>query len=159
MLMMETLRDKLEALLKGACENSGLSRNRILLDVGIDPAQMRASLSGRRPVPDSLLERLAESAYIDVSLETLKGWRAADEYRGGELVEALCAREWSDLIEAARQGKVPKQVIAELLKAVEPEVSLGITSESLLEKLFLPIENQKEKSVTTFPDEKSTLSQ
>ena len=66
----------------------GLSAYRLAKLCGIHEQHMYKIARGERRPTDDMLEKFAE-ADIGLTLNQLRGWRAADEYRPEELIEAL----------------------------------------------------------------------
>jgi hypothetical protein len=89
MTSMPHLFDNVERLFMEAKERTGVSRDRILLNCGIDPAQYRSYLRAGRLLSDAMLERLSQSEELRIKLTSLKGWRALDEYSPEDLLEAM----------------------------------------------------------------------
>lgn len=81
--------DRLEALFLEMEKRTGLKKHRILLEAGIDPAQYRAYKRASRALSDDMLERLGKSAYVHISPERLKAWKAIDEFGPAVLNEAI----------------------------------------------------------------------
>lgn len=76
--------------------------------VGVKDFRMAVSNieNGRRNPSDGFLEKIAGVPELSISLETLKGWRAADEYSKEALIEALNTLSEDDLKEIkAREYK------------------------------------------------------
>ena len=71
---------KLEEVLSRSVEQTGIKKTRLLIEAGIDPAQMNQAMRGKRPFSESLLKALADSQNIDVSYGQLIAWGLVDEY-------------------------------------------------------------------------------
>lgn len=92
--------DRLETLFLEMEQRTGLKKHRILLEAGIDPAQYRAYKRASRPLSDDMLDRLGKSAYVHVSVERLRAWKAIDEFGAAVLLEAIQVLREENALEA-----------------------------------------------------------
>jgi hypothetical protein len=81
--------ERLETLFLEIEQKTGLKKNRILLEAGIDPAQYRAYKRASRVLSDDMLDRLGKSPYVHVSPERLKAWKAIEAFGPDVLREAI----------------------------------------------------------------------
>lgn len=103
-----SLMSKFGQTFKAWRESKGVTGWMLEKYVGVKDFRMTISNieNGRRNPSDGFLEKIAGVPELSISLETLKGWRAADEYSKEALLEALNALSEEDLKEVkARADK------------------------------------------------------
>lgn len=81
--------ERLESLFDEIEKNTGMSKHRVLLEAGVDPAQFRAYRRAERLLSDDMLTRLGQSEHFPVSKKRLMAWKAIDEYGAQVLSEAM----------------------------------------------------------------------
>lgn len=81
--------ERLENLFLEIEKRTGLKKNRVLLEAGIDPAQYRAYKRANRVLSDDMLERLGKSSSVHLTVQRLKAWKAIDEFGEEVLQEAI----------------------------------------------------------------------
>lgn len=67
-------------------EQTGLSKHRLLIEIGLDPTQYRAYKKAGRLPSASMLHTIARSPWCKLSLNTLLAWKALSEY-GEEVIQ------------------------------------------------------------------------
>lgn len=108
-------------------ESKGISRNRIMLDVGLDPAQYRKYFRENKLLSDTMLERLSNSPFIPYTYEELRLFKAEDEYP--EVKTALLLPSFRGY------HRFLQRRIFERMR------ELGLTIHALAEVLNVPIED------------------
>ena len=88
MSFMKRIISEIERILGEVEKNHGIKKSRLLLDVGIDPAQYRAYVRDDRVFSDTMLQRFAKSPYIGIKYDDLKAITALDEYTPEQLAAA-----------------------------------------------------------------------
>jgi hypothetical protein len=91
--------ERMDALFIDIEQRTGLKKQRILLEAGIDPAQFRAYKRANRVLSDDMLQRLGSSAHVHIPLERLRAWKAIDEFGATVLLEALNVLKEEKLLE------------------------------------------------------------
>lgn len=86
---MGYLLENIERLIEEACKRTGLKRDRLLLNAGLDPAQYRRYVRENRLFSDVMLDRFAEHADFQTTIEQLYGWRILDEYGESAIFNAV----------------------------------------------------------------------
>lgn len=66
--------------LRRALAENQLSSFNLALELGIDPSVMSKVINGIRKPPKGFIEKLATCEPLQLTLETMKGWQALDEY-------------------------------------------------------------------------------
>lgn len=77
---------RLDELFEDIEEQTGLSRHRLLIEMGLDPTQYRAYRKAGRLLSDPMLISIAKSSLCTYTLNTLMAWKALSEY-GEEVIE------------------------------------------------------------------------
>jgi hypothetical protein len=101
--------ERLENLFSEIEKRTGLKKNRVLLEAGIDPAQYRAYKRASRVLSDDMLERLGKSSSVHVSVECLKAWKAIDEFGSAVLHEAIRVLQEEDQESRSHHGTTGKK--------------------------------------------------
>jgi transcriptional regulator with XRE-family HTH domain len=70
-------------------EHLGITPYRLAMQNQIDPALLNKILNGKRPPSDTILQRLASISELNIDLETLRWWRAMNQYGEPGTVKAM----------------------------------------------------------------------
>ncbi len=81
--------ERLEQLFSEIEAKTGLKKNRVLLEAGIDPAQYRAYKRASRLLSDDMLDRLGKSAHVHIPAARLKAWKAIDAFGPDVINESM----------------------------------------------------------------------
>jgi hypothetical protein len=104
------LRQKLSEIFE-ILKPKGISPYRVALDCGIDPSLLKKALDGRQGFSDAVLERLAESKDLGISIQELKAWKILDEYSLDELKFAISEAVGAE--QAEKEFELAKKQISE----------------------------------------------
>lgn len=77
---------RLDGLFESIEKKTGLSKQRILIELGLDPAQFRAYKKANRVPSNPMLISISKSSLCPYSITTLSAWKALHEY-GIEVIQ------------------------------------------------------------------------
>lgn len=80
--------ERISKLFQEAKLQTGYSKHRILLDVGVDPAQFHSYKRAGRLLSDDMLIRLGQSPLIPATTKKLLAWKALASYSPEVIIEA-----------------------------------------------------------------------
>lgn len=120
-IMKKTFYEKLEAVLQSL--DPPMTFNKLHFLAQMSTAHFSLWKSGKRSPSDSELEKLSKVEALGLSLDTLRGWRAADEYSPEALQEGLkvSGLEYTGTMTHSRQIAIKGYVAAGGLCEAEEE--------------------------------------
>jgi len=77
---------RIDGMLADIEAENGLSKHRILIELGLDPNQFRAYRKAGRTLSNPMLVSISNSQLCPYTLNTLLAWKALQEY-GEEVIE------------------------------------------------------------------------
>lgn len=79
---------RLDELFESIEKKTGFSKQRILIELGLDPSQFRAYKKANRLPSSPMLASIAKSSLCPLSITTLTAWKALQEYGEEVIVKA-----------------------------------------------------------------------
>jgi hypothetical protein len=77
---------RIDDMLSDIEEETGLSKHRLLIELGLDPTQFRAYRKAGRVLSNPMLVSISKSPLCPYTLNTLMAWKALQEF-GEEVIE------------------------------------------------------------------------